>query len=67
MAKLKWWSKQEFGGREKELKQMTEQLKSLKHNFEHYDSGDEIKKLERRINNLLIDKEMYWKQRSRAD
>ena len=67
MAKLKWWSKQEFEEREKELKQMTEQLKSLKHNFKHYDSGDEIKKLERRINNLLIDKEMYWKQRSRAD
>ena len=40
---------------------MMEQLKRLKHNFEHYDRGDEIKKLERRINNLLIDKEMYWK------
>ena len=35
---------------------MTEQLKRLKQNFGYYDSGDEIKKLERRINNLLIDK-----------
>ncbi|KAL9416830.1 hypothetical protein AB3S75_039924 [Citrus x aurantiifolia] len=67
MAKLKWWSRQEFREREKELKQMTEQLKRLKQNFVHYDSGDEIKMLERRINNLLIDKEMYWKQRSKAD
>ncbi|XP_015383166.1 uncharacterized protein LOC107175882 [Citrus sinensis] len=67
MAKLKWWSTQEFGGREKELNQMTEQLKRLQQNFEHYVSGYELKKLERRINNLLIDKEIYWKQRLRAD
>lgn len=67
MARLKWWSKQEFGGREKELEQLMKKLKRVKQNFERYDSGDEIRRLEKRINNLLIDEEMYWKQRSRAD
>ena len=59
MAKLKQWSKQEFGGREKELKRSIKQLERVKQNFEHYGSGDEIRRLEKKINNLLIDEEMY--------
>lgn len=29
--------------------------------------GEEIRKLENQISNMLIDKEVYWKQSSRAD
>lgn len=67
MARLKGWSKREFGGREEELKRLRKQLERVKQNFEHYDGGDEYRRLEKRIHNLLIDEEMYWKQRSRAD
>lgn len=48
MARLKWQSNQEFGGREKELERLMKQLRSVKQNFEHCDSGDEIKRLEKK-------------------
>ncbi|KAH9717652.1 reverse transcriptase domain-containing protein [Citrus sinensis] len=67
MARLKGWSKREFGGREEELKRLRKQLERVKQNLEHYDGGDEYRRLENRIHNLLIDEEMFWKQRSRAD
>ena len=59
LARLKWWSKREFGGREKKLKGLRKQLERVKQSFEHYDRGDEYRRLEKRIHNLLIDKKMY--------
>ncbi|KAH9679641.1 putative reverse transcriptase/RNA-dependent DNA polymerase [Citrus sinensis] len=35
--------------------------------FSHYDCGDELKKTENQIDNILQDEEIFWKQRSRAD
>ena len=67
LAKLKLWSRTEFGGREKKVKELINELKSIKHNFEHYMSGEKIKRLEKHIDNMLLDEEVYWKQRSRAD
>lgn len=67
MAELKLWSKAEFGGREKKVKELINELKSVKHNFEHYMSGGKIKRLEKQIDNMLLDEEVYWKQRSRVD
>ena len=32
-----------------------------------HDNGEEIKKVERNIQNMLVNEEIYWKQRSRAD
>ena len=31
------------------------------------DDGKEIRRLESHINSMLVDEEIYWKQRSRAD
>lgn len=67
LAELKLWSRTEFGGREKKVKELINELKSVKHNFEHYMSGEKIKRLEKQIDNMLLDEEVYWKQRSRAD
>ncbi|KAH9671372.1 reverse transcriptase domain-containing protein [Citrus sinensis] len=63
LAELKLWSITEFGGREKKVKELINELKSVKHNFEHYMSGGKIKRLEKQIDNMLLDEEVYWKQR----
>ncbi|KAH9685475.1 reverse transcriptase domain-containing protein [Citrus sinensis] len=67
LAELKLWSRTEFGGKEKRVKELINELKSVKHNFEHYMSGEKIKRLEKQIDNMLLDEEVYLKQRSRAD
>ena len=67
MAQLQWWSKGEFGERKERLKTLMEKLQCAVSNNLQYDNGAEIKNLERHINNLLTDEEIYWKQRSRAD
>lgn len=45
---------------------MIEKLQNTKQNSGQYVNGGEIRKLENQINNILIDEEMYWRQRSRA-
>ncbi|XP_024033484.1 uncharacterized protein LOC112095607 [Citrus clementina] len=67
MARLLLWSKEEFGEREKKLKQIMNQLERLKQSYVQYDSGEEIKKLEGQIHDILINEEKFWKQRSRAE
>ena len=44
-----------------------EKLQNAKQNRDQYVDGGEIRKLEKQINNMLIDEEVYWRQRSRAD
>lgn len=67
MAQLKIWSRGEFGERTKMLESLTNELQMFRKSNMPYVSGMEIKKIERQINNILTDEEMYWKQRSRAD
>ncbi|KAH9695348.1 putative reverse transcriptase/RNA-dependent DNA polymerase [Citrus sinensis] len=67
LGELQLWSKKEFGGRQKQLEQLQNKLKSIRHSFSHYDCGDELKKTENQIDNILQDEEIFWKQRSRAD
>ena len=67
MTQLQWWSKGEFKERKEMLKILMEKLQCAVSNNLQYDNGVEIKNLERQINNLLTDEEIYWKQRSRAD
>ncbi|KAL9438929.1 hypothetical protein AB3S75_024574 [Citrus x aurantiifolia] len=67
LAALKIWSKKKFGGRQKEIEKFMKQLKEIKQNYKHYEGGEDLRRTEQKINNHLIDEEMYWKQRSRAD
>lgn len=67
MASLLTWSKKTFKGRKQKLKSLKEKLADLKINFQHYEEVNEVKKTENQIANLLLDEEVYWKQRSRAN
>ena len=67
LARLLQWSKEEFKGRQKKLEKLMKQLQSLKQRRVQYENGDSIKGVERKIQNMLADDEIYWKQRSRAD
>ena len=67
LSKLKIWSKVEFDGRKKKQEDLIEKLQNAKQNRDQYVDGGEIRKLEKQINNMLIDEEVYWRQRSRAD
>ena len=60
-------SKEEFRGRQKQLEQLKNKLKMIRQDFSHYECGDELKKTKRQIDNILLDEEFFWKQRSRAD
>ena len=64
---MRIWSREEFEGRKRKLQQQKKKLKDLKNGFCHLDSGVDIRRIEREIDNILLDEEVYWKQRSRAD
>ena len=42
-------------------------LQEAKRGNSKLDDGKEIRRLESQINSMLVDEEIYWKQRSRAD
>ncbi|KAH9649685.1 putative reverse transcriptase/RNA-dependent DNA polymerase [Citrus sinensis] len=67
LAQLQSWSRREFRGRDKKLKELLRKLKQAKADDLQYDRGGEITHIERQIQNILINEETYWKQRSRAD
>lgn len=41
LAKLKLWSKEEFGGRQREDEKLMNQLTEVKQNYKHYKNGNE--------------------------
>lgn len=61
LAELKLWSRTEFGGRDKKVKNLINELRNVKQNFDHYISGEKVKRLEKHIDNMLLDEEAYWK------
>ncbi|KAH9732412.1 putative reverse transcriptase/RNA-dependent DNA polymerase [Citrus sinensis] len=67
LAHLKIWSKEEFEGRKKKQNELIDRLKMTKQEPLQAIDGEEIRKLEDQISNMLVDEEVYWKQRSRAD
>lgn len=67
LAELKLWSNEEFKGRRRKLEQLKDKLNEIRQGYSHYEDGDEIKKTERQIDNILLNEEIYWKQRSRAN
>lgn len=67
MAHLQLWSKEEFDGKKRKVDGLINKLKEAKKKNLKWENGNEIRKIERQINNFLIDEEIYWKQRSMAD
>ena len=67
MAQLKLWSKTEFNGRQRKQEKLMQSLQDAIRGNSKLDDGQEIRRLESQINAMLVDEEMYWKQRSRVD
>lgn len=67
LAQLKWWSKEEFGDRHRKHKKLVQQLQSIKQNQSSSKNKEEVWRIESQIHNMLVDEEIYWKQRSRGD
>ena len=67
LAQLKWWSKDEFGGRDNKLNMLTQELQKAKENKVQHKDANAIKKIEEQIHNILFDEEIYWRHRARAD
>ena len=67
LARLKIWSREEFGWRKRKLEELINKLNELKSNCNHLKSGKEVRRIENHIDNILLDDEIFWKQRSRAD
>lgn len=66
LAELQLWSKEEFGEREKKLKQLLADLEAYRASNNQYVSGTEIKSLKRQIDDLLINEKIYRRQSSRV-
>lgn len=62
MAHLQLWSKEEFDGKKRKVDGLINKLKEAKKKNLKWENGNEIRKIERQINNFLIDEEIYWKQ-----
>lgn len=61
MAHLQLWSKEEFERKKRKMDGLINKLKEAKKNNLKWENGNEIRKIERQINNFLIDEEIYWK------
>lgn len=59
VANPKIWTKVEFAIRKEKQEKLINQLKHMKQSKAHGVYGDQIRKLEIYINNMLIDKEIY--------
>lgn len=59
LAHLKIWSKVEFDGRRRKQDQLIQHLQSIKHNNPSSTDGEEIRRIENKINNMLMDEEIY--------
>lgn len=59
MAQLILWSQERFGGRDKKLKKLVKRLKQAKERDDQYEKGNEIKRIEKQIQSMLMDEEVY--------
>ncbi|XP_024043217.1 uncharacterized protein LOC112099919 [Citrus clementina] len=66
-AQLQRWSKQQFGNMMAKVNQLKRKLVEIKFNHVQYEAKNEIRNTEKQIENLLMDEETYWRQRSRVE
>ena len=59
MAWLISWRKKEFGGRDKNVKELMGKLKQAKERHDQYNRGNEIRSIEKHIQRILMDEEVY--------
>ena len=59
LARLKNWSREEFGGRKRKLEELINKLNELKSNCSHLKSGKEVRIIENQIDNILVDDEIF--------
>lgn len=67
LAELKCWSQETFKGRKEKLNKLMQRIKELQKHSRQYKCGEELKDIEKQIHHLLLDEEIYWKQKSIAD
>ncbi|KAH9747206.1 reverse transcriptase domain-containing protein [Citrus sinensis] len=67
MVRLLSWNRQHFGDRKKKVEQLKKRLVEMKLNQVQYEEDNEMVSLEKRIENLRMDEEIYWRQRSRVE
>ncbi|KAH9741755.1 putative reverse transcriptase/RNA-dependent DNA polymerase [Citrus sinensis] len=67
LAQLKWWSEEEFGGRERKLKTLMKELQKAKQSKRQYEEANGIKQIEKQIHNILLEEEIYWRHGARAN
>lgn len=60
-------SNNEFEGRKKKIEGLLKKLKRAKQSYVQYENGKEIRSLDKHIQYMLINEQMYWKQRSKDD
>ena len=59
MDRLLGWSKLEFRKSDRKLEKLKNQLRELKQRRVQYVNGEEIRKVEKQIQNILMDEEIY--------
>ena len=59
MVRLMGWSKMELRKRDKKLEKLKNQLRGLKQRRVQYENGKDIWKVEKQIQNILMDEEIY--------
>ena len=61
MAQPRIWSRKEFGERTKQLKSLRNELQRARQSNIPYVDGAKIRKIEKQIDKILDDEEIYWK------
>ncbi|KAK1378466.1 hypothetical protein POM88_025210 [Heracleum sosnowskyi] len=64
--KLASWNQSKFGSLAKDIKQTHKRIIALREVQDQIDNIEELKKMERKLNDLLYKEEVFWKQRSRV-
>lgn len=67
LVELIQWSNKTFEGNKKKLEKLMHRIKDLQQYKWKYESNEELKRIEKHIHILLLNEEIYWKLRSRAD
>lgn len=59
IIQLLWWNREVLGDISQKLEKLIKELKEVKKRNLHYEDGKYIKSLERQIDGLLLDEEIY--------